>query len=51
MHLFDDSQQRVPVAAYQKLIVSLLTDYRTRVEAAMAASREVPAHVDLDDGA
>jgi hypothetical protein len=43
MHLFSDTEKRVPVGAYQRLIVALLTDYRRRVESVEVAHEEVPA--------
>jgi hypothetical protein len=34
LHLWSDSEGRVPVGAYQRLLVALLSDYLNRADAA-----------------
>lgn len=40
IHLWDDSQGRVPVGAYQRLLIMLLSDYLNRVDAARTSEVE-----------
>lgn len=48
MHLWSESEGRVPMGAYQRLLIALLSDYLNKVEIAEATVR---ASEDLDDGA
>lgn len=40
LHLWSDSEGRVPVGAYQRLLVALLSDYLNRADAAQRTEVE-----------